>query len=323
MEHKAISDFTPEEKEQMETVAVNYIIAQSDGFQYGYAQALNDFTANITDYWEGTDDKPQKSILDLLVDLGVELGKRKVVTEKNIETAKKNGYEQYYHWEYKTGDEPFTRAVNLFTRSENECKDAAGEAGAPLDNLLDVINVRREVPVKTTEFKVGDIIDFTLTTGEQVSAMAMRQEEDGMLFVFVDCLKDDYPMNKGDVNDGGYEACDLRKTLNNDILTTFPDKLKARMKPVYKDDKLRLLTEREVFGENEYGEEDNGVLLEPMKERRNLIASYGKGADIWASWWLQNRAKNSAADFAFAVSYGYANYTGASSAFGVRPAFKI
>jgi hypothetical protein len=187
----------------------------------------------------------------------------------------------------------------------------------------DEITVRREIVVDTTEYKVGDIIDFTLTTGEQVSAMAMRQEEDGMLFVFVDCLKDEYSMNDENTNMGGYEACDLRETLNKDILATFPDSLKARMKPVYKEDKLRLLTATEVFGENSYGDEDNGTQLEAMKERKNRIAFQGKGTDEWEWYWLQNTAKDSAAGFAFVYDNGYAYYFNASDAYGVRPAFKI
>jgi len=187
----------------------------------------------------------------------------------------------------------------------------------------DEITVRREIVVDTTEYKVGDIIDFTLTTGEQVSAMAMRQEEDGMLFVFVDCLKDEYSMNDENTNMGGYEACDLRETLNKDILATFPDSLKARMKPVYKEDKLRLLTAMEVFGENSYGDEDNGTQLEAMKERKNRIAFQGKGTDEWEWYWLQNTVKDSAAGFAAVSDSGYAAYHAASIAGGVRPAFKI
>jgi hypothetical protein len=186
----------------------------------------------------------------------------------------------------------------------------------------DEITVHHNIVVKTDEYEVGDIIDFTLTTGEQVSAMAMRQEEDGMLFVLVDCLKDERPMNEENTNMGGYEASDLRKALNEEIYPTFPDSLKARMKPVYKEDKLRLLTAMEVFGENPYGDEDNGTQLEPMKERKNRIAFQGKGTDEWEWYWLQNVKKDSAAYFAGVNSRGYAS-SNASYAGGVRPAFKI
>ena len=120
MKRKATSEFTKEEKEFMDTLAVNFIIAQADGFQLGYAQALRDFTENIIDYWHDSDDKPQESVLDALVDLGVELGKRKMIAKKNIETAKDHGYEDYYCWEYRYDDEPFARNVKLFTKTEEE-----------------------------------------------------------------------------------------------------------------------------------------------------------------------------------------------------------
>lgn len=142
-----------------------------------------------------------------------------------------------------------------------------------------------------------------------------------MLFVFVDCLKDEAPMNEDNSTMGGYECCDLRKKLNTVILDTFPDTIKTRMKPVYQDDKLRLLTAKEVFGENEYGDEDHGVQLEPMKSLKNCIAFQGKGTDEWEWYWLQN--VYSASGFACVYGNGNAGYLAASNSLGVRPAFLI
>lgn len=118
MKHKATNEFMKEEIEWMDTLAVNHIIAQADGFQLGYEQALSDFTEIIIDYWNGSDDKPQESVLNALVDLGVELAKRKEIAEKNIETAKERDYEKYYVWQYREKDEPFSRTVPLFTKKE-------------------------------------------------------------------------------------------------------------------------------------------------------------------------------------------------------------
>ncbi len=122
MKNKAKADFTEDEKNWMDTVTVNYIIAQSDGYQLGYAQALHDLTENIIDYWNGSDDKPQQSILDTLIDMGVELGIRKEITKRNIETAKKRGYENHYHWEYQPDGTSFTRDIGLFTKEFEEEK---------------------------------------------------------------------------------------------------------------------------------------------------------------------------------------------------------
>lgn len=115
MEHKAVEEFTEDEKNWMNTIAVNYIIAQSDGFQLGYAQAVNDFTKNIIDYWKNSDDEPQQSVLDTLVDLGEQLGKRKRVAEENIKLVKKEGYDQF-EWFFTLNEECFPRRIGLFIK---------------------------------------------------------------------------------------------------------------------------------------------------------------------------------------------------------------
>lgn len=120
MEHKATNNFTKEEKEMLDTIAINYILAQSDGFQMGYAQAISDFTGSILDYWKGSDDEPQQSVLDALVNLGENLARRKQIAKKNIEDAKSIGYEQYYNWEYKKDSSSFGRIINLFTKREED-----------------------------------------------------------------------------------------------------------------------------------------------------------------------------------------------------------
>lgn len=165
------------------------------------------------------------------------------------------------------------------------------------------------------EYEIGEIIEFTLSTGEEVSAMAMKQEEDGMLFVFVDCLADEQPMfnsTKGKKVD--YLNSDLRQKLNGEILEFFPENIKSLMKEMQNGDKLRLLTKEEVFGDK---------ALEPMKKIRNRIAFQGNGTDRWEWWWLQDRIENTASYFALVYSYGGANYLNASYSLGVRPAFKI
>ena len=120
MKRKATIDFTDQEKEMMDTIAVNYILAQADGFQLGYGQAISDFVDNIIDYWEASDDKPQQSVMNTLVDLGRELAARQETAKKNVSQAKKMGYEQYYNWQFKNKDLPFGRIIALFTKSEQE-----------------------------------------------------------------------------------------------------------------------------------------------------------------------------------------------------------
>ena len=172
---------------------------------------------------------------------------------------------------------------------------------------------------------VGDVLPFTLNDGEQVEALAVKQEQDGMVFVLVDCLHKEYPMNRTNTNKGGYEKSLLRKKLNTEILDRFPAEIREKMVAFPNGDLLRLPTEREIFGENIFdAEEDESVeQWSPMKERKNRIAFQGKGTDRWEWYWLQNEYDGSAADFAIVSGSGYAYYNTASAAAGVRPAFKI
>ena len=171
---------------------------------------------------------------------------------------------------------------------------------------------------------VGKVIDFQLASGEKAQYMVQRMDEDGCLCLLVDCLPKAYPMNKRNTNEGGYSASDLRGQMNSEILSLFPAELRERMIPFANGDLLRLPTEKEIFGCNEYGkaEPESVQQFEPMKSRRNRIAFRGEDESLeW--YWLENEVEDSAARFAFVDRNGNAGYAAAGGARGVRPAFKI
>lgn len=173
-------------------------------------------------------------------------------------------------------------------------------------------------------YEVQDVIAFKLTDGEKVQAMAVQQENDGMLFCVVDCLADEYSMNDTDNNEGGYESSDLRKKLNTETIARFPADIKAMMVPFGNGDYLRLPTEKEIFGENYYGEYESPHMQQwkLMKQRRNRIAFQGKnGGGKW--YWLQNKCRDSAVYFARVNYNGSRGYDSASRSNGVRLVFKL
>ena len=88
------------------------------------------------------------------------------------------------------------------------------------------MKVERMIKSDVDTFQVGDIINFTLSNGEQVQAMAMKQEQDGMIFLLVDCLRDEYRMNAENSNRGGYDASDLKESMDGEILARFPADLR-------------------------------------------------------------------------------------------------
>ena len=173
--------------------------------------------------------------------------------------------------------------------------------------------------------KVGDVIDVKLAGGVKVQAMAVQQEEDGMIFCLVDCLPGEYPMNSTRTNEGGYEESDLRKKLNGEILNLFPAELTDMMTPFDNGDLLRLPTEKEIFGGNYYGEYESPYVKQwkPMKKRRNRMAFDGTKEENLQWYWLINKVRESATTFSVVSDDGRANGYNASYSLGVRPAFKI
>ena len=188
------------------------------------------------------------------------------------------------------------------------------------------MKVKRTIETDVNAFKVGDIIDFKLINGVKVQAMAMKQEEDGMIFCFINCLPGEYYMNDTDTNEGGYEKSDLRKKLNNEILNLFPAELMDMMISFDHGDLLRLPTEKEIFGENYYGEDEESPCVKwwkPMKKRRNRIA-FDKTKEENLQWnWLMNKVSESDAKFALVDAFGRANHIDASCSLSIRPVFKL
>lgn len=193
--------------------------------------------------------------------------------------------------------------------------------------------VKRMMKVDVELFEVGDIIKFKLNDGEKVQAMAVEETPEGMLFMLVDCLKDEYPVFENPGSMGSMEInyfnSDLRHALNGEILDRFPEEIRSRMVGMRIGntdtfDLLRIPTEREIFGENPYGEEepDSVKRFKGMKKRRNRIAFQGKEG-AWEWYWVQNRVKDTASYFALVYGDGCANYYDASNSLGVRPVFLL
>ena len=178
-------------------------------------------------------------------------------------------------------------------------------------------------------YEVGDIVSYTMEDGEEVEAIAVKEEFDKhgnlcMVFILLDCLKEECRMNRDDTNDGGYEESYLREQLRTEYLERFPASLRLNMVPFENGDLLRIHTEREVFGENRYGEEEPDTVeqFEAMKKRRNRMALDGSNGGTQA-YWLQNKRVRSATYFCYVSADGYATYYSASISLGVRPLYRI
>ncbi|WP_378957714.1 DUF6273 domain-containing protein [Mediterraneibacter gnavus] len=179
------------------------------------------------------------------------------------------------------------------------------------------------------KYEVGDIVSYTMEDGEKVEALAVKEEFDKhgnlcMVFMLLDCLKEECRMNRDDTNDGGYEESHLRDQLTTKYLEKFPAALRLNMVPFENGDLLRIPTEREIFGRNIYGEEEPNTVeqFKPMKKRRNRMAFDGLNGETQA-YWLQNKRVRSATSFCYVNSNGNAGSANASYSYGVRPLYRI
>ena len=179
------------------------------------------------------------------------------------------------------------------------------------------------------KYEVGDIVSYTMEDGEEVEALAVKEEFDKhgnlcMVFMLLDCLKEECRMNRDDTNDGGYEESHLRDQLTTKYLEKFPAALRLNMVPFENGDLLRIPTEREIFGRNIYGEEEPNTVeqFKPMKKRRNRMAFDGLNGETQA-YWLQNKRVGSATYFCLVDGGGSADSGHASLSIGVRPLYRI
>lgn len=182
--------------------------------------------------------------------------------------------------------------------------------------------IKRQLELETSNLNVGDVIWFTLEDGEQVEAMAMKKEGTDMIFAFMDCIEEERPMIDSD-------GVTLAEWMNDKLLKRLPREMIKNLVAFEDGTYLRLMTQKEVFGQNEWcdDEPEDATQFEPMKDRRNRIADRGyRGLCEKYEWyWLSNRLRDvvSAATFASVDSNGNASSGNASVTFGVRPAFKL
>ena len=190
-----------------------------------------------------------------------------------------------------------------------------------LEDVCAILGIGEEE--EEAKLDVGDEISLVLKNGVVIRALAVKKETDGMLFCSSNCLPERIAMSESGECDS-YEESEVREYLRGDIFWMLPENIKESLVPFENGDFLRIPTEKEIFGKNEYGEEESeGVTQwEPMKRVMNRVAgNAGEEFTIW--YWLKNKSKKHSSAFAGASSNGDALSSGSSNTLGVRPVFKI
>ena len=104
--------------------------------------------------------------------------------------------------------------------------------------------------------------------------------------------------------------------LDGEYRMSLPKKVRSRM-----CGKVTLPSEKEVFGKNEYGEDEDTKQFGWFKTLHHRIAAFSKKDTCSKWWWTRTKAnKVSASSFAFADHNGNADYATPSAAWdGLRP----
>ena len=185
------------------------------------------------------------------------------------------------------------------------------------------------------EFLPGTELHFALKDGRPAKAVVIginHYNQRDAVFRIVEPLTF-AGMNKEHTNAGGWDKCDARRLLNEEIFPLLPDELQAVIakhtttqkidgETVTSEDFLFLPSEFEIIGCNRYAEY-NGVdkVFGYLKERINRLI-VDEDDDLRAFW----TADPSAADttnFCYFSRYGYSDDSGAANDLALAPLFVI
>lgn len=196
-------------------------------------------------------------------------------------------------------------------------------------------------------FSVGDGKKITLKDGSEyvVEIIGFKHDElsdadkqvSGVTFCFRELLgKDDdggMYMNAECTNKGGWKDTERRIWLNDEFFNLLPDDLADAISPVVKKtcngekvvetvDKIFLPSEVEIFGKTEYSGEGEGKQYEFFKYWRNRVKGYTDGGHgRW--YWLRSPRSGYSTTFCIVFTDGSADYSNASTSFGVSPCFAL
>ena len=183
--------------------------------------------------------------------------------------------------------------------------------------------------------KSGDNIPVMLKNGDKVSFDIGKDESGTIYFIMHSCLKDRKPMNAKETNEGGWEASDMRKYLNEEIIKLLPDELQEVIKPTKivqilkgkkqeTEDKLFLLSRTQILGKDGWYEliDSNDSQIDIFKSRRERIKE-SDDYEISHDWWLRSPYDGYSKYFCMIDADGGVDCDSADYSWGVIPAFCI
>ena len=180
--------------------------------------------------------------------------------------------------------------------------------------------------IVSKDIEIGDKILIPLKNIGEFEATAHKITEDGIMFIFDNCVAR-MPMYNDLINEHeDFESSDLKSWIDNELLNAFPDWMKSDIKD------LSIPTIEENMFDYKIGEYGwvykctNDAIYPLMKRHKHRIAKY-EGKAI--GWWLQNTMHKELlvhshyviVNFAIVTQKGDLSISWAHLHQGVRPKF--
>lgn len=180
------------------------------------------------------------------------------------------------------------------------------------DTIQTWADLRDAIRAGSSPLNIGDEIDIELKTGERVTLVCEQVKNGHVTFFTKELLEDTQAMDEGWITDWKKRLGTMDGYLEK-LFRLLPDDLQA----VICGEKLRLLREREVFGENRYGKPENCEQLPRYQEPENRVKRL---SGVPFPYWLSSPYASNSLSFcrvsSDGSSYGYDASTSSGVCFG-------
>lgn len=181
------------------------------------------------------------------------------------------------------------------------------------DTITTWAELRDAVHAGSSTLKVGDEIVIELKTGERVTLVCELVKDGHATFFTRNLLEDTHSMDEGWITMNKNHLSTMGGYLKK-LFRLLPDDLQKVASP------LRLLREREVFGENQYGNPEECEQLPRYRKLENRVKRLN---GVPFSYWLASPNASASTGFCIVTSGGSSGSNYASNSGGVCFGFDI
>lgn len=174
--------------------------------------------------------------------------------------------------------------------------------------------LKDDIEAASNPLNVGDEIDIVLKTGEKVTLVCERAGHRSATFFTKNLLEDTHCMNENWKAKNG-EQLSTMETYLSKLFRLLPDDLQEVV-----TEPLRLLREKEVFGKNNYGDEEVCEMLPRYSKEENRIKTLN---GVPFPYWLASPYAGNSDNFCIVNSDGSSYANAASYSTGVCFGFDI